>query len=110
MDFYSRNNETGIDPVERNELTFPDYTIPLILARAANQCNCADVDEVCDNVTGACPISGCRDGPPLGTKWSGPGCRIGKINLLNQLYQNDQKETAMIQFVNYNLFSSLLCV
>ena len=43
-------------------------------------CNCADPDECCDNDSGECPLSGCKDGPPTGQgfRWSGPGCRIGE--------------------------------
>ena len=44
----------------------------------------ADPAEVCDMNSGECSVSGCKDGPPAGEgfTWSGPGCRVGKIQSL----------------------------
>ena len=46
------------------------------------QCNCADPAEVCDMNSGECSVSGCKEGLPdeKRFRWSGPGCRVGKIH------------------------------
>ena len=56
-----------------------------------SSCNCLDLDEICDKVSGRCQ-SGCRDG------YAGDSCQIGQltIDVIHIMYKKDSSEWQLL--------------